>query len=284
MRLSAIHTYPVKGCHRLDHDGAHVLPWGLAGDRRWMVVDADGVGVTQRETSRLVALHATTRDGGLVLRAAGRPDLDVPEPVGGEPVRVRTFRSRKLPVPALPAGPAADRWLGALLGRPVRLVFLAEPTRHLAADEREHDTGDQVAFADAYPLLLTNAASLAALNDRLAEAGEDAVPMDRFRPNLVVEGAPAWAEDGWVGRPLRVGGVRMRAAGACDRCVVTTTDQETGVRGREPLRTLGRHRNIRQKLLFGLHLVPLDTGPLAVGDAVVVPADGPLVRPGPADR
>ncbi|KAB1949672.1 MOSC domain-containing protein [Micromonospora sp. ALFpr18c] len=270
MRLTSIHTYPVKGCHRLDHDGAFVQPWGLAGDRRWMVVDADGVGVTQRETTRLVGLRATVRPGALTLRADGRPDLDVPEPVGGDPVLVRTFRSRKLPVPAVAAGAAADAWLGALLGRPVRLVWLARPTRHLAAEGREYDTGDQVSFADAYPLLLTNAASLDALNGWLAEAGEEPVPMTRFRPNLVVDGAPAWAEDGWAGRSLRVGDLRMRAAGPCDRCVVTTTDQETGVRAREPLRTLGRYRNIRQSLLFGLNVVPIDSGPVTVGDQVVI--------------
>ncbi|MGN9778715.1 MOSC domain-containing protein [Micromonospora sp. H33] len=272
MRLNAIHTYPVKGCHRLDHDGAEVRPWGLAGDRRWMVVDAAGVGVTQREVAGLVALRAVARDGGLTLRAAGHPDLEVPEPSGGEPVPVRTFRNRKLSVPALPAGPAADAWVSALLDRPVRLVWLARPTRHIPAGDREHDTGDQVSFADAYPLLLTNAASLDALNGWLADAGEPSVPMTRFRPNLVVEGAPSWAEDTWIGRPLRIGGVRFRAAGPCDRCVVTTTDQETGVRGKEPLRTLGRYRNVRQKLLFGLNLVPVTTGRVAVGDEVVVDA------------
>ncbi|MGW3604248.1 MULTISPECIES: MOSC domain-containing protein [unclassified Micromonospora] len=272
MRLTSIHTYPVKGCHRLDHDDALVHPWGLAGDRRWMVVDADGVGVTQRETTRLVDLRATVHPGGLSLRAGGQPDLDVPEPAGGDPVAVRTFRSRKIPVPALPAGPVADAWLGALLGRPVRLVWLARPTRHLAAGDREHDTGAQVSFADAYPLLLANAASLDALNDWLAEAGEEPVPMARFRPNLVVDGAPAWAEDDWAGRSLRIGDLRFRAAGPCDRCVVTTTDQETGVRTKEPLRTLGRYRNVQQKLLFGLHLVPVDSGPMIVGAPVVIDA------------
>ncbi|MFF0313902.1 MOSC domain-containing protein [Micromonospora sp. NPDC005252] len=270
MRLTSIHTYPVKGCHRLDHDGALVQPWGLAGDRRWMVVDADGVGVTQRETTRLVNLRAVVRPGGLVLRADGQPDLDVPEPAGGDPVAVRTFRSRTIPVWALPAGAAADAWLGALLDRPVRLVWLANPARHVATDAREHDTGDQVSFADTYPLLLTNAASLDALNGWLADAGEEPVPMTRFRPNLVVDGAPAWAEDGWAGRSLRIGDLRLRAAGPCDRCVVTTTDQETGVRAKEPLRTLGRYRNVRQKLLFGLHLVPVDGGSLRIGDPVVV--------------
>ncbi|MDG4808170.1 MOSC domain-containing protein [Micromonospora sp. WMMD1120] len=270
MRLTSIHTYPVKGCHRLDHDGAFVRPWGLAGDRRWMVVGADGVGVTQRDTTRLVGLRASVRSGGLTLRADGQPDLDVPEPAGGEPIAVRTFRSRTFPVPARRAGRAADEWLSALLGRAVRLVWLAEPTRHIPAGDREHDTGDQVSFADAYPLLLANTASLDALNGWLAEAGEEPVPMTRFRPNLVVDGASPWAEDDWVGRPLRIGDLRFRAAGPCDRCVVTTTDQETGVRTREPLRTLGRYRNVRQKLLFGLNLVPLDSGQVSVGAPIVV--------------
>ncbi|WP_433390624.1 MOSC domain-containing protein [Micromonospora sp. KLBMP9576] len=266
MRLSAIHSYPVKGCRRLDHDVADVEPWGLAGDRRWMIVDANGVGVTQRENTRLVALRATPHGGVLLLRAEGHADLAVPEPTGGEPIEVRTFRSRKLPVPALPAGPAADAWVSGFLGRAARLVWLARPARHIAAGDREHDTGDRVSFADAYPLLLASVASLDALNGWLAEAGEAPVPMARFRPNVVVEGAPSWAEDGWVGRPLRIGGVRFRAAGPCDRCVVTTTDQETGVRAKEPLRTLGRYRNVRQKLLFGLHLVPEETGRITVGD------------------
>ncbi|MEU6073420.1 MOSC N-terminal beta barrel domain-containing protein [Micromonospora sp. NPDC047074] len=269
MRLNAIHTYPVKGGHRRDHDAVAVEPWGLAGDRRWMVVDADGLGVTQRETTRLVALRAAPRDGGLLLRAEGHRDLVVPEPAGGEPVMVRTFRHRKLPVPALSAGPAADAWVSTLLGRAVRLVWLARPTRHIPSGDREHDTGDRVSFADAYPLLLASTASLDAVNGWLAEAGAEPVPMARFRPNLVVEGAPAWAEDDWAGRPLRVGGVRFRAAGPCERCVVTTIDQETGVRGKEPLRVLGRFRNIRQKIVFGLHVVPEETGMVAVGDAVL---------------
>ncbi|MEH0933649.1 MOSC domain-containing protein [Micromonospora psammae] len=269
MRLASVHTYPVKGCHPLDHDGARVEPWGLAGDRRWMVIDADGVGVTQRETTELVRLRAVPRDGGLVLTAAGRPELDVAEPGGDATVAVRVFGDR-LPVDAVPAGPAADDWLTALLGRPVRLVHLRHPARHLAPGDRAHDTGGQVSFADEYPLLLAATASLDALNDWLAEAGEEPVPITRFRPNLVVEGAPAWAEDGWAGRRLRVGAAVFRAAGPCDRCVVTTTDQETGVRGREPLRTLARHRNIGRKLLFGLHLVPETPGVVAVGDPVTV--------------
>ncbi|RIV36755.1 MOSC domain-containing protein [Micromonospora radicis] len=272
MRLSEIDTYPVKGGRGLRHDHSAVAPWGLDGDRRWMVVDADGVGVTQREATTLARLRAYPRPGGLLLSADGQPDLLVAEPVGAAPVPVRTFRRRLLRVDALPAGPAADAWLGALLDRSVRLVWLAEPARHVEAGSRKHDPGDRVSFADAYPVLLTSTASLAALGDWLRAAGADPVPMDRFRPNLVVDGAPAWAEDGWEGRPVRIGGVAFRAANPSARCLVTTTDQQTGVRGREPLRTLARHRNVDRKLLFGLNLVPLESGRLTVGDPVR-PAD-----------
>ncbi|SCE68202.1 MOSC domain-containing protein [Micromonospora mirobrigensis] len=272
--LAAVHTYPVKGCHRLDHDVAQVEPWGLAGDRRWMLVDADGVGVTQREATDLVRLRALPHPDGLLLTAAGRPDLHVADPTA-DPVQVRVFTSR-WPVDAVPAGPAADHWLGELVGRPVRLVRLARPARHLDPGERAHDPGDQVSFADEYPLLLASSASLDALNGWLVEAGADPVPMSRFRPNLVVTGTPAWAEDDWAGRRFRIGATTFRAAGPCDRCVVTTTDQETGVRGHEPLRTLARHRNIGRKLLFGLHAVPEQTGRVAVGDPFTLlppPAD-----------
>ncbi|PZG12795.1 MOSC domain-containing protein [Micromonospora craterilacus] len=268
MRLSEINTYPIKGCRGLHHDEAEVQPWGLDGDRRWMMVDADGVGVTQRETTTLVRVRAHPAPGGLLLRADGHPDLVVPEPAGVAPVQVRTFRRRLLRVDALPAGPAADDWLGKVVDRPVRLVWLAEPTRHVERGRKEYDPGDRVSFADAYPVLLTSTASLAALGDWLVAAGAEPVPMARFRPNLVVDGAPAWAEDGWAGRPLRIGGVRFQAANPSARCLVTTTDQETGVRGREPLRTLARHRNIDRQLLFGLNVIPLEPGRVRLGDPV----------------
>ncbi|WBB82165.1 MOSC domain-containing protein [Micromonospora sp. WMMD882] len=276
MRVAALHTYPVKGCHRLDHDAARVEPWGLAGDRRWMIVDADGVGVTQRRHPALATLRPTLRSGGLVLRGPGHPDLDVPEPTGGEPTPARTFRHRKFDVEARAAGPAADAWLTTALGHPVRLVWLARPTRHIARGDRRHDPGDQVSFADAYPLLLTVTASLDALNGWLAEADAAPAPMARFRPNLVVEGAPAWAEDGWTGRDLRIGDSVFRAAGGCDRCAVTTVDQETGTRtGQEPLRTLARHRRIDRAVVFGLNLVPVAVGTVAVGDPVRLATDDP---------
>jgi len=267
MRLASIHTYPVKSFHRIDHDVATVEPWGLAGDRRWVVTDDAGRMLTQREEPRFTRFQPSLVDGALVLSTPGRADLRAPaEP--GELVEVSVFRT---PVLASRVGAEADAWLSAALDRKVHLLYLDDPMRR-AVDPAYSRPADRVSLADAYPLLLANPASLAQLNDWIAEAqsGEGPLPITRFRPNVVVDGAPAWAEDGWIGRRLRIGTIAFRMPKPCDRCVVTTTDQETGERGQEPLRTLGRYRNIDQKLLFGLNLIPETTGEIRVGDSVTI--------------
>ena len=250
MRITALHTYPVKGCHRIDHDEARVEPWGLAGDRRWMIVDAGGVGITQRDAPLLTRLTARPRPGGLVLEAPGRPRLDIDEPVGGPEIGVRVFAQK----PPVPARVAEDAWVSAFLGRPARLVWQADPTGRAVAEFGL--PGDRVSLADGYPVLLANVASLAAVNDWLVEGGDEPVPMHRFRPNLVVTGAPAWVEDEWLGRRLRIGEVTFRVANPCKRCRVTTIDQETGEAGRQPLHVLGKHRTAGKGLLFAVHLIP----------------------------
>jgi uncharacterized protein YcbX len=268
MRIASLHTYPVKGCHRLDHDEAGVEPWGLTGDRRWMIVDPDGVGITQRAVSRLALLSATPTPDGLTFRAPGLPGLRVTEPVEGPKEFVRVFSSK----PRVPARLAAGGdWFTDFLGRPARLAWLGDPTAR-SIEENALDS-DRVSFADGYPLLLANDASLAAVNDWLAESGHEPVPMTRFRPNVVVTGAHAWAEDDWLGRRLRLGNVIFRAAKSCSRCVVTTIDQETGIRGRQPLHILGRHRRFGDGLLFAINLIPDlapgHTGVVRVGDEVL---------------
>jgi hypothetical protein len=269
MRLASIHTYPVKSCRRLDHDTVAVEPWGLAGDRRWLVVDQDGRCVTQREVAAMTRIQPVLRpEGGVALRAASAPDLPVPEP-SGIPVEVRVHRTA---VYATPAGEPAHEWLTAVLDQKVRLVWLDDPTRR-PVDPDYGRPDDRVSFADAYPLLLTNTASLDALNGWLLEEGspEGPLPMNRFRPNVVVSGAGAWTEDGWLGRRLRIGAVTFRVVKPCDRCVMTTTDQETGERGKEPLRVLGKYRNVNQKLLFGVNLIPDPPyGEISTGDPVAI--------------
>jgi uncharacterized protein len=267
MRVSAVHTYPIKGCRRIDHDTAVVEPWGLEHDRRWLVVDRDGVAITQREVTRLGQLSAEPGPDGIRLSFSGR-DLWVP--AKADPVaKGEVFGAV---VAASPAGPHADAWLSEVLGVPARLLWLDDPTRRRPASRHSHE-GDRVSFADAMPLLLTNTASLMRLNDWIAEghnSEEGPLPMDRFRPNIEIAGARPFQEDEWVGRTIRLGRLEFRVPQACGRCVVTTTDQETGERGVEPLRTLAKYRNFDQKLCFGVLLIPVTTGTVGVGDAVTV--------------
>jgi hypothetical protein len=199
--------------------------------------------------------------------ADGGPPLAIPAPdpePGADMVWVNVWASKIL---AAAAGKAADEWFSCFLGRPLRLVYLDDPTRRQVDPEFGHPD-DRVSFADGYPLLLTAVSSLEALNDWLIEDRSEPVPMNRFRPSAVVAGTPAWAEDGW--HRVRLGPVTFRVAKPCGRCQITTTDQSTGERGREPLMMLGRRRKFGQQLVFGQNLIPDGTGTIRVGDEVEI--------------
>jgi uncharacterized protein YcbX len=258
--VSSIHIYPVKSTRANDLAEAAVEPWGLAGDRRWVVVDPTGAVVTQRDAATLALVTAAGDTAGLRITAPGRYPLAVARPGPAELVPANIFGTV---VKTTAAGALADEWFSDFLARPVRLLYLDDPTRRELAAVR-----GVVSFADDFPILLTTTGSLGALNDWLLEDGEEPVPMRRFRPNLVVHGAGPWAEDGW--RRIRIGQVVLRSGKSCSRCVMTTIDQDTAVKGHEPLRMLGRRRNIDQELRFGQAFVPDTTGTVRVGDPVEV--------------
>ncbi|MER5888157.1 MOSC N-terminal beta barrel domain-containing protein [Streptomyces sp. NPDC001941] len=268
--LTSVHVYPVKSLAGHSPGEAAVEPWGLAGDRRWMLADPAGKVVTQRQHARLALVHTELLDdGGVRVHAPGTDPLTVAPPGPGtaaEPVEVFTSRFE-----AVPAGTAADAWFSDHLGAAVRLVHLDDPARRRPVDPAYARPGETVSLADGYPLLITSTSSLDALNALIAQgdhADEGPLPMTRFRPNLVVEGAAPWAEDDW--RRIAVGEVTFRVARPCGRCVVTTTDQLTAERGKEPLRTLARHRRFGDQLVFGQNLVPEHTGTVRVGDKLEV--------------
>ena len=267
LRITSVWRYPVKSCRGEELAAARVEPWGLAGDRRWMIVDAAGGHVTAREHPRLVLVTPILNGGGhLTLTSPDLPDLVVPVPDGTDLMPVSVWDSDLL---AAPAGDEAAAWLTEIAGEPVRLVYLDDPTRRPTNPKYSLDS-DRVSFADGYPLLLTSEESLAALNGWIAEgkkAAEGPVPMRRFRPSVVVSGAPAWAEDDW--RRLRIGPVTFRNAKGCDRCVFTTIDPDTAEKGHEPLFALARHRRWDNKVWFGINLIPDNAGP----DAFIRPGD-----------
>ena len=262
--LSAIHVYPVKSCAGQSLEAAVVQPRGLEHDRRWMLVDADSKFITARQEPRLLQVQPVPTDAGLALEAPGMPTLAVAAPAAGATLNVKVWKDH---VEALAADAAADDWFSAYLGRPVRLVHMDEDVTRRNASSRAQP-GDEVSFADSMPLLLVSRASLDALNDRL----DQPVPMNRFRPNLVVDGVDAHAEDAW--KQVTIGDVVFDVAKPCARCVLVTIDADTGQRdeGGEPLRTLTRYRRTDDGVTFGQLLIPRSGGVLRCGDAVMVRA------------
>ncbi|MER6020890.1 MOSC domain-containing protein [Streptomyces anulatus] len=267
--LRSAHVYPVKSLAARACDTVAVEPWGLDGDRRWMLVDKAARAVTQRQQPSLARIAAEPLPGGgVLLSAPGFPSLRVEGPESGRMLTVELHRDTVVLEEA--PGDAHD-WLSTVLGTEVRLVHLDEPSHRRPVDPRFSRPGDMVSLADGYPLLVTTASSLDALNALIASGDrpeEGPLPMDRFRPNVVIGGTEAWAEDGW--RRIAIGEVAFTVAKPCGRCVITTTDQHTAERGREPLLTLARHRRFGKQLVFGQNLIPEGTGVIRVGDPVQI--------------
>jgi uncharacterized protein YcbX len=271
LSLAGIRRYPVKSCRGEDLSSAIVEPWGLAGDRRWMITDSDGVAITAREVPRMLLIDPLLTDSGVRLRAAGAldlPELDVAAPgiesVGEVTVWSSTFGAARTCADA-------DAWVSAATGRDARLVYLDDPTRR-ATNPLFSEPADRVSFADAYPMLMVTEDSWHELNRLIAGgplADEGPLPIVRFRPNLIVRGAAAWAEDGW--RRVRIDDATFRVVKGCDRCVLTTIDPVTAAKGKEPIATLARHRRWDGRVWFGMNLLPDSPGStLRVGAEVEV--------------
>ncbi len=267
LTLAALHVYPVKGLKGIELEAARCTDRGLEHDRRWMVVDGEDEFLSQREVPKMATVWTDIADGALVLSAPDLASLVVPlHAPQAAPRRVKVWNST---CDAVPVSAAADAWLSDYLGRACRLVYMPDTTRRLS--NPQYSGGEKlVGFADGFAYLVTTEASLENLNFRLAGRGQHAVPMNRFRPNLVVRGGEPFAEDAWG--EVRVGEAVLRAAKPCGRCQVTTTDQSTGeVTGPEPLATLATFRDSREfGARFGMNLVTVKGGDVRVGDRVEI--------------
>ena len=263
--ITSLHVYPVKGLKGVDLQAANCTDRGLEHDRRWMVVDAQGEFFTQRDHPRMATVWTDLDAGELALSAPDAGSVAVPlKPSDGQPMSVRVWNSV---CDALAVSPEADAWLSEYLGVTCRLVYMPDSSQRRS--NPAYSGGDRlVGFADGYAYLLVGEASLADLNARLATTKHPALPMNRFRPNIVVSGSDAYAEDGW--KDIRVGSALLRGAKPCGRCQVTTTDQTTGeVRGPEPLATLATYRDSKEfGVMFGMNLVTVQAGEVRVGDTV----------------
>jgi uncharacterized protein YcbX len=265
IRVESIHIYPVKATGPIDLASASVELAGLRDDRRWAIVDLQGVRLNATRHDRLLTVTATPDESGaLTVTAPDLPPLAVAVPRDGAHVPVNVTR---LPT-MVDAGDEAGEWFSRLLGEPVRLVWQDDPARRSVSEHHGGLGAEPLNLADAGPLLLTTTSSLAQLATWVDEEHEpQTIAMRRFRPNLVVDGSDVpFAEDDW--RSIRIGDVTYRFAEHCDRCMVTTIDPVTLVHGKEPIRTLARHRRWDGKTWFGIRIVPLETGKVSVGDEV----------------
>ena len=265
LTLASLHIYPVKGLKGIALDSARCTERGLEHDRRWMVVDSKGDFLTQRDHPKMATVWTEICDGALSLSAPDISTVDVPlDPRAGPTLRVRVWNSV---CDAILVSAYADAWLSQYLGLACRLVYMPDTTeRH--SNPEYGGSGKLVGFADGYAYLLASEASLADLNKRLATRNHPALPMNRFRPNLVVSGARPYAEDTW--KEIRIGDAVLRMAKPCGRCQVTTTDQSTGeVMGPEPLATLATYRDSKQfGVQFGMNLVTVMAGTVRAGDSI----------------
>jgi uncharacterized protein len=261
MYLSGLYVYPIKSLGGISLEAWDVDGRGPRYDRRWMLVDEDGWFISQRELPRMALISVRIEPDRLVVNAPHMPSLELP--LGLTTGKTVTARIWDDIVEASPVGDDADRWFGEFLGTRCRLVFLPdESVRPVDPDYGE--AGDRVGLADGFPFLLISEASLADLNSRL----EQLLPMNRFRPNLVIGGCEPFAEDVW--KRIRIGSITFRVVKPCSRCAITTVDQSTAVTGKEPLRTLARFRKVGNKVLFGQNLIHDGTGTLRTYDPVEI--------------
>lgn len=259
LRLTGINIYPIKSARGIAVPEWETDTFGLRYDRRWMVVDDSGTFITQRNYPRMALVEVKVGNGVLQIDAPGMPTLETslqPPAAVVTQVVVWDFSG-----PSTWVGEAAALWFSEFLGTACNLVHMGDdvvrPVNPLFAPE-----ATRVSFADGYPILLITEESLADLNRRMSLP----LPMNRFRPNLVVAGGEPYAEDGW--KEIEIGGMPLRVVKPCLRCVITTTDQVTAERGREPLRTLATYRRVNGEVMFGQNVVHETTGRLRIGDLV----------------
>jgi len=263
MFLSAINIYPIKSLKGIALTEAQIERRGLQHDRRWMLVDRNNKFFTQREFPKLATIRIEIEPAGLKIDAANKSSLFVPfaaKATSTAEVQIWQNVCRGDFISA-----DADRWFSEVLDTDCRLVHMSnESLRPVDPDFAIAD--DIVSFADAYPFLVLTEASLTELNSRLVQK----VEMNRFRPNFVISGAEPFAEDNW--KRITIGETEFHITKPCARCVMTTVDQERGVKnGAEPLRTLASFRTVQNKVLFGQNLLAMKAGAtIRVGDEVTV--------------
>ncbi|GIL06268.1 MAG: Fe-S protein [Betaproteobacteria bacterium] len=272
--IRALNLYPIKGCRGVALRAARLAATGLEheeiGDREWIVVDEHGEFLSQRELPRMALIETRLTGSSMLLKAPGMLQLEVPYESEGDVVRVRVWDDT---IPAVTQGEIADAWFTSFLGRPGRLVRFDPEARRLSNHRYTGKFDAPYKFADAFALLVTGQASLDDFNARLARQGHAAIAMERFRPNVVLDGLPAFDED--YAKTLRVDGAELRVVKPCARCTVPGVDPATGEASNVVPDLLATYRRRENGVMFGVNAIVVEGAGawLAVGDEVEVELD-----------
>jgi uncharacterized protein YcbX len=261
INISALYIYPVKSLAGIALKSSELDAMGLKHDRRWMLVSPNGDFLSQRKLPQMALIQPKFIQQQLFLSTANQPDLVVAEANAQQTMQVSIWKDS---VTAQCVGEEADKWLSKALGTPCHLVYIPD-SEIRQCDPKFAKQGDHTGFSDGFPILLISTASLEDLNQRL----DQAVSMKRFRPNIVVDGCEAFAEDHWA--EFSIGEIAMRGVKPCSRCILTTVDPATGQRsGVEPLQTLMRYRKQGSNVYFGQNVIHNAIGNIQIGDSVVI--------------
>ena len=258
--VSHLSIYPVKSCRGVNQTSTFFEDFGLKNDRRWMVVDEQGVMLTQRKITKMCLIQPEVIETGLILSAATMAELHVDIPLANKICKVKVWNDV---CQAYDSGDEAAHWLSQFLSIKCRLVYFpANEFRQV--DLNYAAEGDKTAFSDGFPLLLISQASLDDLNSRL----DSPISMSRFRPNIVVDGCPPYAEDAW--KKLKIGDINYRVVKSCSRCVIPSINIETAEKEKEPTKTLISYRKSNDKILFGQNVIAEINGQIEVGMTVEI--------------
>jgi uncharacterized protein YcbX len=259
MKIIELIEYPVKSLPGIPVGGIEVTSRGLGQDRRYMLVNENNEFLSQRSLPELTQYQVSVTDRLAILQRGDDNRISVPIKPVGQRLKVRIWQDE---CSVIELNRDISNWFSKRLNQPVKLVYMQDD--HIRQPDPDYSgQGDQVSFADGFPVLVTSMSSLNDLNTRLRTP----IPMDRFRANIVLDGEQPFAEDYWI--RIKIGEVVLRAAKPCGRCQVITTNQLTGVRDKEPLSALSEFRKVNNKVLFGVNFIPETLGTIAVADEVI---------------
>ncbi|RDC54694.1 MOSC domain-containing protein [Pedobacter chinensis] len=261
--LSGLYIYPIKSLGGISLATSHIEERGLQHDRRWMLTDEEGMFITQRKHHELALLQVSIENDELIVFHKADPHKKISFPLEqtiGEGISVKIWDDLS---EGLEVSESVSKWFSDFMQMKVRLVKMPAKEKR-KVDPRYAPNDEIVSFADGYPCLIIGEASLNHLNQKLSVS----VPMDRFRPNLVFSGGEAHVEDRF--NTFCLNDILFSAVKPCARCVLITIDQQTGIKGQEPLKTLANYRRVNNKIMFGQNLIHQGKGMISVGDELNV--------------